>query len=163
MPRTASSPPGPEELAAPLPAGTEAIITDTVGFIRNLPRELMAAFRATLDELQEADLLLHVIDVSNPGFEEQIEAVENILRELDIAGKPLLKVLNKADRIDDPALLGTLSRRYEARLSRPSIETLPALLARLESVIGSHRDYKATAETEPMEPEDPSLSTGNPL
>jgi GTP-binding protein HflX len=146
------------------PRDTEAIITDTVGFIRNLPRELMAAFRATLDELQEADLLLHVIDVSNPGFEEQIEAVENILRELDIAGKPLLKVLNKADRIDDPALLGTLSRRYEAPVvSALHPETLPALLARLESVIGSHREYKATAETEPMEPEDPSLSTGNPL
>ncbi len=122
------------------PRDTEAIITDTVGFIRNLPRELMAAFRATLDELQEADLLLHVIDVSNPGFEEQIEAVDNILRELDIAGKPLLKVLNKADRIDDPALLETLSRRYEApAVSALHPETLPALLIRLESVIGSRR------------------------
>jgi len=146
------------------PRDTEAIITDTVGFIRNLPRELMAAFRATLDELQEADLLLHVIDVSNPGFEEQIEAVDNILRELDIAGKPLLKVLNKADRIDDPALLDTLSRRHEApAVSALHPETLPALLIRLESVIGSRREHNPIPADSQPEPEGPSFSGENPL
>ena len=75
------------------PKDSEAIITDTVGFIRDLPRELMAAFRSTLEELHEADLLLHVIDVSNPNFEEHIESVEKIFLELEIADKPVLKIL----------------------------------------------------------------------
>ena len=70
------------------PRDTEAVITDTVGFIRNLPKELFAAFRATLEELHEADVLVHLIDVSNPDFEEHIAAVEKILAELDIAAKP---------------------------------------------------------------------------
>ena len=69
------------------PRDTEAVITDTVGFIRDLPKELFAAFRATLDELHEADVLLHVIDVSNPDFEAHIAAVEKILEDLGIAGK----------------------------------------------------------------------------
>jgi GTP-binding protein HflX len=146
------------------PRDTEAIITDTVGFIRNLPKELMAAFRATLDELHEADLLLHVIDVSNPSFEEQIEAVEGILRELDISGKPLLRVLNKIDRFADKALLAALSRRFDApAVSALHPETLPALLSRLESVIGGRRERKSISELTDPEPEDPSLSAGNPV
>ncbi len=82
------------------PRETEVIITDTVGFIRDLPRELMTAFRATLEELENADLLLHVIDISHPQYRIQIRSVERILEELDLAHIPTLRVLNKQDRLD---------------------------------------------------------------
>ncbi len=115
------------------PRDSEAIITDTVGFIRNLPRELFAAFRATLDELDDADLLLHVIDISNSQFEEQIAAVEKILDELDIRNKPAIKVFNKADRFDDKEMLHNLCRRHEAvAVSALDRSTLYGLLEIIE-------------------------------
>jgi GTP-binding protein HflX len=79
------------------PREREAIITDTVGFIRNLPKSLMEAFAATLEELQDADLLIHVVDASSPRLEDQIETVNQILEDLDLIRIPLLLVLNKAD------------------------------------------------------------------
>lgn len=83
------------------PREREVIITDTVGFIRSLPRSLMGAFRATLEELQDADLLLHLVDWSNPRFEEQIRQVEEILDELGLSGKPRVLVFNKSDLIPE--------------------------------------------------------------
>jgi GTP-binding protein HflX len=82
------------------PQELEVIITDTVGFIRDLPKELMAAFKATLEELESADLLLHVIDVSNPRHLDQIHAVEAILNELQLNEIPSIRVLNKMDCIE---------------------------------------------------------------
>ena len=81
------------------PRETEVIITDTVGFIRDLPRELMTAFRATLEELENADLLLHVIDIHHPQYQKQVRSVERILEELDLSHIPTLRVLNKQDRV----------------------------------------------------------------
>jgi len=75
------------------------ILTDTVGFIRKLPPQLVAAFRATLEELGEADLLLHVADASHPRLEEQMSAVHRTLQALDLADKPVVLVLNKVDRL----------------------------------------------------------------
>ena len=75
------------------------LLSDTVGFIRDLPKGLLTAFRATLEEVQEAALILHVSDVSNPRHEELDEDVEKILRELDVADRPRLRVLNKVDRL----------------------------------------------------------------
>ena len=69
------------------PKERDVIITDTVGFIRDLPKDLMTAFKSTLEELQDADLLLHLVDISNPRFEQQMESVENILRELNLTDK----------------------------------------------------------------------------
>ncbi len=86
------------------PRDLEVIITDTVGFIRDLPQDLMVAFRATLEELESADLLLHVIDISNPRHEEQIESVEKIIEELELAEIPMIRVLNKQDLLDRPTL-----------------------------------------------------------
>jgi GTP-binding protein HflX len=83
-----------------LPREREVIITDTVGFIRSLPASLMGAFKATLEELQDADLLLHVVDISNPRFDDQIEQVRTILKELDLESKPELVVFNKSDRLE---------------------------------------------------------------
>ena len=83
------------------PMEREVIITDTVGFIRSLPKSLMGAFKATLEELQDADLLLHVVDASNPRFEDQITQVRAILAELELGDKPELLVYNKADLLDE--------------------------------------------------------------
>jgi GTP-binding protein HflX len=114
------------------PRDREAVITDTVGFIRDLPKELFAAFRATLDELHEADVLLHVIDISNPNFENHIQAVELILQELDIAGKPTLRVFNKEDRFPDKTQLQALCRRFDATaISALHPETLGELMEKL--------------------------------
>jgi GTP-binding protein HflX len=92
------------------PKDIEVIITDTVGFIRNLPKELMAAFKATLEELENADLLLHVIDISNPRHSAQIRSVETILSELGLSSIPAIRVLNKIDRVN-AAVRRDLSRR----------------------------------------------------
>jgi GTPase len=95
------------------PKEREIIITDTVGFIRKLPKELMEAFRTTLEELHEADLLLHVADASSHDLRERFDAVQDLLRELDLAGKPVLVVLNKTDKAD-PGDLPGLMRQYNA-------------------------------------------------
>ena len=83
------------------PTEMEVILTDTVGFIRHLPDELVQAFMATLEELEEADLLVHVIDVSNPAFRQQMAVVDKILAELDLGDIPILKLFNKIDQVDD--------------------------------------------------------------
>ena len=73
------------------------LLADTVGFIRKLPTDLVDSFKSTLDEVREADLLLHVVDISHPDFEEQITVVENTLKDLGCADKPLMMVFNKID------------------------------------------------------------------
>ncbi len=88
------------------PQDLEVIITDTVGFIHNLPQELMAAFRATLEELENADLLLHVIDISNPQHDAHIRAVEDILVDLGLDHIKNIRVLNKQDQVDSDRLAG---------------------------------------------------------
>jgi GTPase len=88
-----------------LPAGRELLLTDTVGFIQKLPTDLVAAFRATLEEVTEADLIVQVLDLSAPAVEEQAETVEDVLADLDAADKPRVVALNKVD------LLGPASRR----------------------------------------------------
>ena len=85
-----------------LPGGTVVLMTDTVGFIQKLPTDLIAAFRATLEEVTEADLLLHVIDASHPRAMDQARAVYTTLRDIDAAEIPAINVLNKVDRLDDP-------------------------------------------------------------
>jgi len=79
--------------------GQRVLLTDTVGFIRDLPPELLQAFKATLEELHEADILVHVIDVSNSRFPEQVRVVDQILRDLHLETLPCLRVLNKIDRV----------------------------------------------------------------
>ncbi len=82
-----------------LPSNRRVLVSDTVGFIRDLPKGLLTAFRATLEEVQEAALILHVTDVSNPHHDEFDEEVDKILRELGVDGRPRLRVLNKVDRL----------------------------------------------------------------
>jgi GTPase len=84
----------------------KALVTDTVGFIRKLPHHLVASFRATLEEVNESDLLLHVIDASRSTWEDHVHVVDGVLDELGALDKPVLHVFNKIDRLDNDALLG---------------------------------------------------------
>ncbi len=117
------------------PREMEVILTDTVGFIHDLPEELVAAFRATLAELEDADLLIHVVDVSNPGFEEQMDAVHRILSDLKLDGIPRLLVFNKAD-LADPGAVEALCRRFDAvAVSALRPDTLPPLIDRAQRML----------------------------
>lgn len=87
-----------------LPSGRAALLTDTVGFIQKLPTALIAAFRATLEEIAEADLILHVVDMSHDSVVAHIEAVEDTLAEIDVPSVPRILVWNKLDRVGDPAI-----------------------------------------------------------
>ncbi len=117
------------------PRDREVVITDTVGFIKDLPKDLLGAFRATLDEMQDADLILHVVDISNPRFEQQIESVQNLLNEIGLENIPQLMVFNKVDLVNpiwarvialrfkgvvcsaiDPNSLGDLLKEIEKRV-----------------------------------------------
>jgi GTP-binding protein HflX len=82
------------------PRDREVVITDTVGFIKDLPKDLLGAFRATLDEMQDADLILHIVDISNPRFEQQMDSVNNLLAEIGLDEIPQLIVLNKVDLVN---------------------------------------------------------------
>ncbi len=90
-----------------------ALVTDTVGFIRKLPHDLVASFRATLEEAADADLLLHVIDASHPTWEEQVSVVNEVLAELEMSDKPVLHVFNKIDRLDGDGLHALQERGRE--------------------------------------------------
>lgn len=109
------------------PQEREIIITDTVGFIRNLPKELMEAFKTTFEEIDPACLLLHVLDASSPEIEEHCQAVQDILKELEYDNKPVLTILNKADKCD-PEELENLVSAYDAiaisALDRSTFSTL---------------------------------------
>jgi GTP-binding protein HflX len=112
----------------------EVVITDTVGFIRDLPRDLVAAFRATLEELEEADLLLHVVDASDPRHAEQARAVEAVLGTLDLERTPRLLVFNKMDRAPDAAR-ALAHREGGVAVSAATREGFPELLARCEEIL----------------------------
>jgi len=92
-----------------LPNGQKVLLTDTVGFIQKLPTQLVAAFRATLEELREADLLLHILDITHQNAAEQAETVSRVLGELGLGDKPVLTALNKIDKIAAEAHQGLLT------------------------------------------------------
>jgi GTP-binding protein HflX len=117
------------------PRQRDVIITDTVGFIRDLPPDLVTAFKATLEELSDADALLHVVDASDPNIERKMDAVGRVLADLDLSSIPRLIVMNKADMVD-PALLETLCNRFEAvAVSALRREGLDQLLKAAETLI----------------------------
>jgi len=95
-----------------LPNKLKVLFTDTVGFIRKLPTTVIESFKATLEELKSADLLVHVVDVSHPQWEEHIAATESVISELDAAGKHTLIVFNKIDRVSNPEAIGAALARY---------------------------------------------------
>ncbi len=112
------------------------ILTDTVGFIRKLPPELIAAFRATLEQLHDADVLLHVLDASHPRAEEQMRAVERLLADLDLGDRPVLLALNKVDRVEEPRDLRRLGEESDGiPVSAVTQAGLPELLAAIEGAL----------------------------
>lgn len=114
------------------PREREVIVTDTVGFIKELPEDLLGAFRATLDELRDAHLLLHVVDISNPRFEQQMDSVGKILKELELEDIPTMLVFNKMDKVD-PQEVKALCQRFGAvAISAIFPESLTPLLAAME-------------------------------
>lgn len=118
------------------PQDVEVIITDTVGFIRNLPDELLQAFMATLEELEEADLLVHVVDVSNPGFREQMRVVDNLLMELRLDSIQCLKVFNKIDKVEDFQFLQREVEKEGIVISALDRLTLQPFLEEAQRVMG---------------------------
>lgn len=122
------------------PKDFEVIITDTVGFIRDLPKDLVEAFSATLEELQEADLLLHVVDIGNPRFEEQIEAVENTLARLELDSKPTVMAFNKIDLVGPELLEQKLRKHGGIGISAANPRTLHPLISAMEERIAGFLD-----------------------
>ena len=113
------------------------ILTDTVGFIRKLPHQLVAAFKATLEELEEADVLVHVVDASHPGLEEQMAAVDSLLTELELTGRPSIVALNKVDRLDADVALEALVDRFDGvAISARTGEGVDRLLDRVAQTLG---------------------------
>lgn len=126
-----------------LPREQEIIVNDTVGFIRDLPPDLLSAFRATLEEISDSDLLINLVDASNPRWHQQLEAVERILSELNFGGIPRLLVFNKADLVDSASLQAMIRQASQngarecisisatdGQTLRPMLEKAGALLAR---------------------------------
>jgi GTP-binding protein HflX len=116
----------------------EVILTDTVGFIKNLPKELMVAFRATMEELESADLLLHVIDISNPYYNDHIESVETILVSLKLQHIPVINVLNKNDLVDNKTLRNIRSRLDGIPVSAKSEASLIPLINAMQAAVEKH-------------------------
>ncbi|MEJ5226455.1 GTPase HflX [Thermodesulfovibrio sp.] len=115
------------------PEEKELIITDTVGFIRDLPEDLVNAFKSTLEELEDASLLIHLVDISNPYFENHIDSVRNILKELNLSQKPVMLVFNKIDKIS-PSEAEQICRRYDAiGISAIDKQTLLPLIEQIKS------------------------------
>ncbi|HAM70135.1 MAG TPA: GTPase HflX [Verrucomicrobiales bacterium] len=126
-----------------LPSNQNVLLTDTVGFIRKLPHGLVEAFKATLEEVVVADLLLHVVDVSHPGAEEQIVAVNQVLGEIGAEGHPTLMVFNKVDRFDSRDRVNLFLERFprSVAVSARSGEGIPQLLGELGAALKPIRQY----------------------
>ena len=120
-----------------LPGGREVLVTDTVGFIQKLPTTLVAAFRATLEEIAEADLILHVVDITHRNVEQQAATVLKVLAELDANEQPIVTALNKIDRLADRGLagLGESGLANTVAISALTGEGIPGLLASIEQVL----------------------------
>lgn len=118
-----------------LPSGRLALLSDTVGFIRKLPPQLVQAFKATLEEVQEADALVHVIDASHPQAVEQRAVVERVLEELGVAGKPVLAVHNKIDRLPLAVAAALAGEEGAVAISALTGEGLPAFRKALDALL----------------------------
>jgi GTP-binding protein HflX len=117
-----------------IPPHTPFVLTDTVGFIKKLPHQLVAAFKATLEELAEADVLVHVVDASHPGLDDQVAAVEALLDELELSERAIIVALNKVDRLEGGAVLrGLLERFNGVAVSALTGQGIDGLLDRIDA------------------------------
>lgn len=132
------------------PEEREVVITDTVGFIRDLPKELFAAFRATFEETADADLLLHVVDASDPDMQQHIETTESVLTDLELIGIPRILVFNKVDLVDREGARRLLLGSKDAVLvSATNRETTHRLLAKIADRLKERWDRSALVPSFP--------------
>ena len=126
-----------------LPTNQNVLLTDTVGFIRKLPHRLVESFKATLEEVVQAELLLHVVDLSHPQLDGQILAVNSVLEEIGAVGKPTLMVFNKIDRFETRELLNLQLERFPGAvgISAKTGEGVPELMAELGAVLRPVREF----------------------
>ena len=123
-----------------MPREQEVIINDTVGFIRDLPPDLLSAFRATLEEIGDSNLIIHLVDAANPRWAQQVESVERILGELQMAEIPRLMALNKTDLVDAEAIEAMrrqmqTSQRECVAISATNAHTLQPLLEKAGAIL----------------------------
>ncbi len=130
-----------------LPSNQNLFLTDTVGFIRKLPHGLVEAFKATLEEVVQTELLLHVVDTSHPRVEEQIVAVNSVLQEIGAAGRPTIMVFNKIDKLENRALLEKFLERYPVGVgvSAQTGEGMDALIQELGTQLRPIRELVEVA------------------
>ena len=134
-------------------SGQEILLTDTVGFIKKLPHHLVEAFKSTLEEAKYADLILHVVDSSNPQMDEQMFTVYETLKNLKVGDKPVITVFNKQDRLDKEQIVRDFQADYTVKLSAKTGEGIPELLETMEAVLREQKiaveclyDYKDTGK-----------------
>ena len=118
-------------------------MTDTVGFIRKLPHHLIEAFRSTLEEAKYADIILHVVDASNPQMDEQMYTVYETLQNLGVKDKPVITVFNKIDRMEDTWVPRDLRADYHVKISAKTGEGITGFLQSIEAVL---REQKVEIE-----------------
>lgn len=128
-----------------LPGGRDVLFADTVGFIQKLPAELVAAFRATLEEINEADLILHVVDIAHPNVCQQSETVMNTLAELGVVDRPLVVALNKIDSLPEPAVAESCLADFPNSLAISAAQKigLDVLQERIEAILAAGEVYLA--------------------
>ena len=124
-----------------LPGGQQVLLTDTVGFIRKLPHHLIDAFKSTLEEACYCDIVLHVVDSSNPQMDMQMHIVYETLKQLEITDKTIVTVFNKADQLDGEVILKDLTADYQVKLSAKTGEGVDALLEILEMILKNQQIY----------------------
>ena len=126
-----------------LPSKQEVLLTDTVGFIRKLPHHLIEAFRSTLEEAKYADMILHVVDASNPQVDEQMYIVYETLQNLEVKNKPIITAFNKQDKLEGKPILRDFKADHVVRISARTGEGLDELQSIIEEVL---RDQKVLIE-----------------
>lgn len=124
-----------------LPSKQEILLTDTVGFIRKLPHHLIEAFRSTLEEAKYADIILHVVDASNPQVDEQMHIVYETLQNLDVKNKPIITAFNKQDKIEEGSILRDFKADKVVPISAKTGEGLDKLLEVIEEVLRQQKVY----------------------
>src|SRR6478609_15943 len=124
-----------------LPNKQRVLLTDTVGFLRKLPHTLIESFKATLEEVSEADLLIHIVDLSHPRVDEQMAAVDSVIKELDAFGKQTLIVFNKIDLLENPELASIYCRRFpgSVAISAKAGRGIDQFVEALQAALGAWR------------------------
>lgn len=124
-----------------LPSGENVLLTDTVGFIRKLPHHLIEAFKSTLEEAKYSDVILHVVDCSNPQMDMQMHVVYDTLRQLEVQGKEIITVFNKIDRPDADVTCRDPHADYRVKISAKTGDGLDTLLEMIETILRNRRVY----------------------